>query len=454
MNDWKAQIAQQMMQRAGGPVNGQYTWANGLNDLSQKIIGALLAKQAGEDAAQQKAIATDERKRAMADIVGALSGRPAETQQVTDTGYAVSGDPNNPVTTQTGTAGQQSTIKWNEEKPDPMRAIARAMSREDTAPLGSMIMQGQQQQQQFDRTAGLQREMVQGQQAFQASQGELDRANRLEVARMQKAASQGGDPASIKEWQAFNTMAPADQERYLTMKRAAPTPLNLGDRYVQPSALVPGQAAGQFAIGTKPMTEIDQATGRVITVPGQAPPGMAPIGGGMPQGAPTGPTATDIPRTTKERSTALDAIDQRIALVDRVLNFKNREDYTGPIQGRLPSLTDAGTGFDSMIGQLQGNAFLQAFDSLKGGGQITQIEGEKATNAIARLSTTQGDLFFEDSMKELRSVLERAKARTQGVPEDRLPALYEPEWLRKSRNDQTPAAPGRNADGFSIREIP
>ncbi len=40
--------------------------------------------------------------------------------------------------------------------------------------------------------------------------------------------------------------------------------------------------------------------------------------------------------------------------------------------------------FNAMLDQVQGGAFLQAFESLKGGGQITQIEGEKATQAIVR----------------------------------------------------------------------
>lgn len=179
------QIIAQLMQ--GGSRPGPYTTANGLNDATSKILGALLTRQQEDKAAQAKAIDAQGRKAAMADIIGALSGRPAETQQVTDTGYAVSGDPNNPVTTQTGTAGQQSTIKWNEEKPDPMRAIARAMSREDTAPLGSMIMQGQQQQQQFDRTAGLQREMVQGQQAFQREMTQGQQAFQRDMAQSGQA---------------------------------------------------------------------------------------------------------------------------------------------------------------------------------------------------------------------------------------------------------------------------
>jgi hypothetical protein len=42
--------------------------------------------------------------------------------------------------------------------------------------------------------------------------------------------------------------------------------------------------------------------------------------------------------------------------------------------------------------QVQGKAFLEAFNTLKGGGQITEKEGEKATAAITRLSNRKQSL--------------------------------------------------------------
>jgi hypothetical protein len=51
----------------------------------------------------------------------------------------------------------------------------------------------------------------------------------------------------------------------------------------------------------------------------------------------------------------------------------------------LPSVDAARAA--TFLDQIGGAAFLTAFETLKGGGQITEVEGEKATNAIARLST-------------------------------------------------------------------
>lgn len=68
--------------------------------------------------------------------------------------------------------------------------------------------------------------------------------------------------------------------------------------------------------------------------------------------------------------------------------------------------------FKAMLDQVQGGAFLQAFESLKGGGQITQIEGEKATQAIVRAQQSQSEEGFKKSMNDFLSVLDRAEKRT------------------------------------------
>lgn len=67
--------------------------------------------------------------------------------------------------------------------------------------------------------------------------------------------------------------------------------------------------------------------------------------------------------------------------------------------------------FKAMLDQVQGGAFLQAFETLKGGGQITQIEGEKATQAIVRAQQSQSEEGFKKSMNDFLSVLDKAEKR-------------------------------------------
>jgi hypothetical protein len=67
--------------------------------------------------------------------------------------------------------------------------------------------------------------------------------------------------------------------------------------------------------------------------------------------------------------------------------------------------------FMAMLDQLKGNAFLQAFQSLKGGGPITDVEGQKATEAIVRAQNSQSEEGFRKSMNEVLDVLGNAEKR-------------------------------------------
>jgi hypothetical protein len=71
--------------------------------------------------------------------------------------------------------------------------------------------------------------------------------------------------------------------------------------------------------------------------------------------------------------------------------------------------------FNARLNEIQGGAFLQAFTTLKGGGSITEKEGEKATAAINRMSTAQSEKEFNIAAREyqniLRTGIDRAKAK-------------------------------------------
>jgi hypothetical protein len=76
------------------------------------------------------------------------------------------------------------------------------------------------------------------------------------------------------------------------------------------------------------------------------------------------------------------------------------------------------TGFNTRLDQLKGQQFLQAFESLKGGGQITEVEGKKATDAIARMNTATTEDEFIKGAREFQSIIragmERAKKKAGG----------------------------------------
>jgi hypothetical protein len=69
--------------------------------------------------------------------------------------------------------------------------------------------------------------------------------------------------------------------------------------------------------------------------------------------------------------------------------------------------------FQTRVDQLKGRAFLEAFESLRGGGQISNVEGDKATAAKARLDTAQSEPEFRAALTDLKDVVNSASNRVK-----------------------------------------
>jgi hypothetical protein len=64
-------------------------------------------------------------------------------------------------------------------------------------------------------------------------------------------------------------------------------------------------------------------------------------------------------------------------------------------------------GFGALYNQIKGKGFLEAFESLKGGGQITQVEGDKATQALLRMDKAQNEAEFVTAAREFQDNVRR-----------------------------------------------
>jgi hypothetical protein len=69
--------------------------------------------------------------------------------------------------------------------------------------------------------------------------------------------------------------------------------------------------------------------------------------------------------------------------------------------------------FKARLDEILGGAFMEAFNTLKGGGQITEKEGEKATAAITRLSTMQSEKEFRQAAKDFQEVINAGIKRSE-----------------------------------------
>lgn len=99
--------------------------------------------------------------------------------------------------------------------------------------------------------------------------------------------------------------------------------------------------------------------------------------------------------------------------VDTMLEHPGLESAVGAFQGRLPGVAGDQKAFVEYANQAQGQAFMQAFESLKGGGQITEVEGLKAEQAMARMNRAQSEEDYKRALQDFRDVIERGMQTAQ-----------------------------------------
>lgn len=95
--------------------------------------------------------------------------------------------------------------------------------------------------------------------------------------------------------------------------------------------------------------------------------------------------------------------------------------------------------FDALLDQIEGGAFLKAYESLKGTGQITEIEGQKATQALTRMRRSSSEVGFVKAAREFEGIIRRGMERA----EQRKAAL---EGGAAPRATGTPTKRGRSVD--------
>lgn len=128
-----------------------------------------------------------------------------------------------------------------------------------------------------------------------------------------------------------------------------------------------------------------------------------------------GQATADI-QPTEGRQNAVASGQYLLNILDQAGSHPGRTTATGLSSVLDPRNYIPGTNakdFQSLLDQIKGSAFLQAYNTLKGGGAITDVEGAKATNALARLNTSQSDDQFASSLKEFRDIVQNGLTRAK-----------------------------------------
>ena len=128
---------------------------------------------------------------------------------------------------------------------------------------------------------------------------------------------------------------------------------------------------------------------------------------------------------------------------DDVLSIPNSDldRVLGGVDSRLPTFSEKSAKIENTLDGLESQAFVQAFESLKGAGAITEKESEAATRAIAQLNRIMSPESYKEAVKEAKrvfqSIYESASQRAGIQPE----------------NFVTPDPVGGEFSGFKIKGV-
>jgi hypothetical protein len=119
------------------------------------------------------------------------------------------------------------------------------------------------------------------------------------------------------------------------------------------------------------------------------------------------------------------SVPAMVSSIDGILNDPALDFATGFLEWTQNIPGTASKRFGARVKQLDGQAFLQAFESLKGGGHITEIEGQKATQAIGRLDASQSPEDYRNALMELKGLLQLGmeRERTGGTIQSDAPSV-------------------------------
>ena len=160
----------------------------------------------------------------------------------------------------------------------------------------------------------------------------------------------------------------------------------------------------------------------------------------------------------KNKATAIAALPGAIAnaseairLIDEMVGKPEIRDKKGKI---IQNATEPHAGFNTYVGatltpglrfiegtdtaafelrqkQIEGKAFLEAFNTLRGGGSITEKEGEKGTAAIMRMNKASSPDEYKTAARELQDVLRNgiqiAKTKAGATPGIAPPSGFVPD---------------------------
>lgn len=245
---------------------------------------------------------------------------------------------------------------------------------------------------------------------LQKTQAEINKLN-TEAATSGEAYGKTGSVVQGSDGKYYSVQFGSRGQRQILPLELGGSPAASGGTAAPPVSLAP-----QRGVAVEGNLMYDKATGAPVRDV------SANIAGGASakeQGEAQGKAHADLPRQVDNAKLALQTIQS--------IRTHPGKEYGLGAYGVVPGIPGTEQrGFVNLVDQAKGQTFLAAFNSLRGGGQITEAEGAKATQALARLDRAQTAKDFDAALDDLQSViqsgLDRATTSAAATPTTQAPA--------------------------------
>lgn len=221
----------------------------------------------------------------------------------------------------------------------------------------------------------------------------LDRLSPDYVSRYRQTRQQQKSAQNLATFFQGQGMAP--QQAAAMAAVAAPNPKIMEEFFKQPST-VEGALARDMAFGTGGG---GRGNAQAKALDWMRNKNMAEKAGTI-QGESQAQAQIDLPG-------AVATAKEQLRLLDDLANHPGRKQVGWhDFLGKAP-LVPSTKGYDAanLLEQVKSGAFMTAFQTLKGGGQITEKEGQAATAAIARMDRATSQAEFDKALEEYKGII-------------------------------------------------
>lgn len=124
------------------------------------------------------------------------------------------------------------------------------------------------------------------------------------------------------------------------------------------------------------------------------------------EGKAAGEASVALPATESSSEVTLDLVDQLVAHPG-MKDVVGLPDNPLALKGLMPG--SAGADFKARLDQITGRTFMEIFPTLKGGGQITEIEGQKGQESINRMKSATSEKEFKLAAQDFKNEVMRLR---------------------------------------------